>query len=222
MAKGKLIVIEGMDGSGKATQTQLLLEKLGEKAEKVSFPDYKSDSSALVKMYLNGELGEDPNMINPYVASAFYAVDRVASYLKDWGKIYSSGKIILADRYTTSNAIYQLSKVEESEKPAFLNWMNDFEYNKMGLPKPDLVIYLDVDIDVSQKLMTQRYSGDESRKDIHEKNLSFLTQCRNSAYISAKELGWKIVPCCENGKIRSIEEIHNDIMKIAEENINLC
>lgn len=216
---GKLIVIEGLDGSGKATQAQLVyenLEKLGTPVRKISFPDYKEPSSALVKMYLKGEFGNKPSDVNPYTASSFYAVDRAASYLKYWKEDYQNGVAFIADRYATSNAIYQLSKLKEREKDDFLFWLEDFEYKKLELPVPDAVIYLDVIPEVSQKLLSGRYSGDESKKDIHEKDLEFLLQCRESAIYSAKKLGWRIVNCCSGENIKDIQSINCEIMEIVK------
>lgn len=220
MSKGKLIVIEGLDGSGKATQTNLLTEKLKEKelaVKKVSFPNYENPSSALVKMYLNGELGKNPNDVNAYAASSFYAVDRYVSYKKFWQTDYENGCCIIADRYATSNAIYQLSKINRNKWNEFLEWIEFYEYKQLELPKPDLTIYLDVPVEVSQRLMTNRYNGDESKKDLHEGNLKFLSQCRETALYSAHNLGWNIINCSKNGQIRTIENIHNDIMNIVEE-----
>ncbi len=213
---GKFIVIEGLDGSGKATQTEILrkhLESNGEKVTKLTFPDYDNDSSALVKMYLGGEFGSSPDDVNAYAASAFYTVDRIASYLKFWKEDYENGNYILADRYSTSNIIYQMSKLPESEWDSFIGFQEDFEYNKIKVPKPDLVIYLDVEPDVSQKLLSGRYSGDESKKDLHEKNVDFLLECRKSALYAADKLGWKKISCTENGGMRSLEDIAEDILK---------
>ena len=214
---GKFIVIEGLDGSGKATQTEILkntLEVEGETVKKLTFPDYDNESSALVKMYLGGEFGDNPDDVNAYAASAFYTVDRIASYLKFWKKDYENGACILADRYSTSNIIYQMSKLPESEWDSFIEFQEDFEYNKINVPKPDLIIYLDVEPDVSQKLMSKRYSGDESKKDLHEKNVNFLLECRNSALYAADKLGWVKISCTRNGEMRSIEEIAEDILKV--------
>lgn len=213
---GKFIVIEGLDGSGKATQTEILrkyLESKGEKVKKLTFPDYDNDSSALVKMYLGGEFGSSPDDVNAYAASAFYTVDRIASYLKFWKDDYKDGKYILADRYSTSNIIYQMSKLPENERDGFIEFQEDFEYNKINVPKPDLVIYLDVEPDVSQKLLSGRYSGDESKKDLHEKNLDFLNECRKSALYAADKLGWKKISCTDGGSMRSLEDISKDILK---------
>lgn len=215
--KGRLIVIEGLDGSGKATQTGLLceaLEKRGAAVRKVSFPDYSSDSSALVKMYLNGEFGHDPASVNAYAASTFYAVDRYASYKKDWGGFYEAGGVILADRYTTSNAVHQCCKLPEEEWDAYLSWLFDFEYRLMGIPAPYMVIYLQVDVDESQQLMSGRYAGHEEKKDIHESNVAYLNRARRAADYCGKALGWETVRCCREGTLRAVEDIHAEIMSL--------
>ena len=214
--KKKLIVIEGLDGSGKATQAKLLTEKLiseGTKVKQVSFPDYDSDSSALVKMYLNGEFGKRADDVNAYAASSFYAVDRFASFKKNWQTDYESG-VIIADRYTTSNAIHQCAKLPKEQWDEYLEWLFDYEYRMLGIPKPDSVIYLRVDPAVSQKLMTGRYQGDEEKKDIHEKDVEYLRRCQQAAAYCAEKLGWQIVECCENDEMRSIESIASDIQKL--------
>ncbi|HCB94955.1 MAG: deoxynucleoside kinase [Ruminococcus bromii] len=215
--KSKLIVIEGLDGSGKATQTKLLADKLtsmGRTVRKLEFPDYDSPSSSLVKMYLNGDFGKNPEDVNAYAASAFYAVDRAASYLKNWKNDCNNGSVILCDRYCTSNIIYQMSKVKNDERDGFIEWQSDFEYNKLGLPVPDAVIYLDVDPDVSQRLMEKRYGGDKSKMDLHEKNVKFLRECRESAVYATQKCGWIKIDCCENGDIKSIEQIAAEIEKV--------
>ena len=216
---GKFIVIEGLDGSGKATQTEILrkvFEQRGEKVRKLTFPDYNNESSALVKMYLGGEFGDKPSDVNAYAAAAFYTVDRIASYLKFWKEDYENGTVIIADRYSTSNIIYQMSKLPESEWDSYIDFQEDFEYNKIKVPKPDKIIYLDVEPDVSQKLLSGRYSGDESKKDLHEKNVNFLLECRKSALYAAEKLGWVRISCTENGEMRSIEAIAEDILNIVE------
>ena len=202
----KFIVIEGLDGSGKATQTKILFDKIsamGKSIKKLEFPDYANESSALVKMYLGGEFGSNPNDVNAYAASSFYAVDRVASFLKFWKKDYENSDVILSDRYATSNIIYQMSKLDKSEWDNFIEWQEDF--------KPE----------VSQKLMSKRYEGDEGKKDLHEKNFAFLLECRKSALYAAEKCGWTIIDCCENGEIKPIESIAEEIEKAAELN-NLC
>lgn len=216
---GKLIVIEGLDGSGKATQANLLYETLkaqGKPVRKVSFPDYASDSSAPIRMYLAGEFGKDPSSVNAYAASTFFAVDRYASYKKNWEEFYLSGGIVIADRYTTSNAVHQCSKLPREQWEGYLSWLFDFEYRLMGIPAPDRVVYLQVDPSVSQKLMTGRYQGDESKKDIHESNLSYLDRSRQAAEYCAQALGWQTVACVRDGALRPIEDIHREILEIIE------
>jgi len=214
---GKLIVIEGLDGSGKATQSKLLFEALlseGKSVRKVSFPNYENDSSALVKMYLAGQFGKDPADVNAYAASTFYAVDRYASYKSDWGKFYEDGGIVIADRYTTSNAIHQCSKLPREQWDSFLDWLMEFEYRLMGIPAPDMVIYLQVDPQVSQKLMTGRYKGDESKKDIHESNLEYLNRSRQAAEYCADKLGWKKIRCDDGEQMRTIEDIAGQLRQL--------
>ena len=215
----KLIVIEGLDGSGKGTQSKLVYEELknrGYKVKKLTFPDYDSPTSSLVKMYLGGELGDSPDAVNAYAASAFYAVDRVASYLKTWKKDYEECDYIIADRYVTSNIIYQMSKVAENEREEYIKWCEDFEYNRLGVPKPDVVIYLDMPPHVSQKLMSNRYAGDESKKDIHEKNMSFLLSCRESALYALEKLSWIHLSCAQGDTPKSIENITQQIFDILD------
>ena len=222
MSKGKLIVLEGLDGSGKATQAKLLAEHLaaqGVPVQKITFPDYASDSSALVKMYLAGQFGQHPDDVNAYAASSFYAVDRYASYKTSWGSFYEQGGVIIADRYTTSNAVHQCSKLPPEQWESFLGWLFDFEFHLLGLPAPDEVIYLQVDPAVSQKLMTGRYHGDESRKDVHEKDIEYLARSRRSAEYCAEHLGWATVHCTENGAMRSIEEIQAEVRALAEKEL---
>ena len=207
-------VIEGLDGCGKSTQVELLENyfKISHKDYiRIKLPDYESHSSALVKMYLNGEFGSNPEDVNVWAASAFYAVDRYANFKSKWAEDYNQGKDILADRYATSNAIYQLPKLPESEWDYYLDWLEDFEYNKMGIPKPDKVIFLDMPVEISQKLMSKRYNGDEQKKDVHEKNVEFLHTCRRAALYTADKWGWLVINCSEAGEPRSIEEIRKDI-----------
>ncbi|MBQ3588547.1 MAG: deoxynucleoside kinase [Oscillospiraceae bacterium] len=207
---GKLIVIEGLDGSGKGTQAKILaetLEKQGEKVKKVSFPVYESNSSALVKMYLAGEFGTRPGDVNAYAASSFYAVDRFASFKSDWEKLYSDDYIIIADRYTTSNGVHQCSKLPEEQWEDYMDWLYDFEYVKMGIPKPDCVIYLDMSPEVSQKLLSGRYRGDESKKDIHEKDREYLARSRKAARFCAEHDKWTTIKCDNGQNPYTIEEI---------------
>lgn len=224
---GRLVVIEGLDGSGKATQTALLCEALlqnGMQLRRVSFPDYQSESSALIKMYLGGELGAHPQDVNAFAASSFYAVDRFASYVRDWHCDYENGSLIVADRYTTSNMVYQMTKLPCSEWDSYLDWVCDFEYNKLQLPMPNAVIYLDVPLEISQRLLRERYEGDEAKKDLHEQDTAFLAACRKSALYCAKKLGWLVLPCDENKQMKPANQIHAEIMEseIIKECSNLC
>ncbi len=216
MPKGTLIVIEGLDGSGKATQAKLLLESLrqqGKDVRQVSFPDYDSDSSALVKMYLAGEFGSDPGDVNAYAASTFFAVDRYASFKKDWRAFYEAGGIVIADRYTTSNAVHQCSKLPEAEWEAFLNWLFHFEYDLLGIPAPDRVFYLQTALGVNEQLLDRRYHGDEQKKDIHERNADYLAHSRAAAEFCAKKLGWTTIHCVRDGAMRGIPEIHEELLE---------
>lgn len=213
---GKLIVIEGLDGSGKSTQLELLpqnLKKNGIDCKTVSFPDYDNPSSTLVKMYLKGDFGKKPDDVNAFAASTFYCVDRYASFKAHWGEFYNGGGTVVAGRYTTSNAVHQCSKLPESEWETFLEWLYDFEYNKVAIPKPDKVIFLDMPIEVSQKLLSGRYKGDESKKDIHESDTEYLARCRKAALFTAKYSGWEIIPCSKDGEPRTIDEIANDVLE---------
>mgnify|MGYP004689353545 FL=1 len=226
MKKGKLIVIEGLDGSGKATQTRILCSRLRElnfNVCKVSFPNYSEPSSSLVRMYLNAEFGKRPEDVNAYAATSFFAVDRYASFAKLWKSRYEKGQIIVADRYTTSNAIYQLEKLPKEEWKSYINWMEDYEYVKLGLPKPDLVIYLDMPIDVSQSFMSHRYRGKESCKDLHEKNVAFLKRCQESAMFVSDLLGWNIVKCSDGENPKLIDDIHELVFSLVKKVIlNKC
>ena len=213
----KLIVIEGLDGSGKATQAAELLASMQRRemrVRKVSFPDYESRSSSLIKMYLNGEFGTHPDDVNAYAASSFFAVDRYASYKRDWAEDYKNG-VIISDRYTTSNAIHQCSKLPEEEWDSFLDWLFDYEYRLLAIPKPDAVIYLRVDPEVSQRLLKERYHG-EDKRDIHEKDRQYLERCQRAADYCCQKLGWQVVECCEGGFMRSVEEIRKKVISLID------
>lgn len=222
--KGKLIVIEGLDGSGKATQAKRLaaaLQQHGKRVREISFPNYDSDSSTLVKMYLSGAFGTQPGDVNAYAASSFYAVDRYAGMKQDWGAFYDSGGILIADRYTTSNAVHQCCKLPGAQWDAYLDWLFDYEYRLLGLPAPDLVVYLRLGIETSQRLMSERYHGDEKKKDIHESNLSYLEQAHLAADYCASKYNWKTVECAERGSLRCIDEIGADVWNMAACTIEL-
>ena len=216
---GKLIIFEGLDGSGKGTQTKLTADHLrqrGADLRQITFPNYESNSSALVKMYLAGEFGEHPDDVNAYAASSFYAVDRFASYKTDWGEFYREGGLVLSDRYTTSNAVHQSSKVPEGERPAFFQWLFDFEYHRLGLPEPDLVLYLDMPTDRAVAMLRQREAATHTHGDIHETDSAYLAACRQAALEAAALYGWKTIPCLDPaGNLRSIDEIHGDIWQAA-------
>lgn len=215
--KGKVIVIEGSDGSGKATQTKKLFDRLavdGFRIRKVEYPNYGSDSSALVKMYLCGEFGSSPEDVNPYAASSFYAVDRYASYKKEWEDFYLSGGIVLADRYTTANMVHQATKIDDpAQRESFLNWLWDYEFVKLGLPVPECVIFLDVDPSCSRRLMENRANkiNGEQDKDIHEKDPVFLQKSHESSCLVAQKYGWIRVSCLDSGELREIDDIHEEI-----------
>lgn len=216
---GRLVVIDGLDGSGKTTQFDRVgeyLERRGTSYKKICFPDYDNPSSALVKMYLAGEFGSDPDAVNAYAASSFYAVDRYASYKKFWQADYAQGRLILAARYTTSNAIHQMAKLPEGEWDAYLAWLEDYEYERLGLPRPDRVIFLDMPPHISQRLMTRRYAGDESKKDIHERDRAYLLSCRASALYAAGRLGWQVITCAEGEEPRAVEDITRELQQCLE------
>ena len=215
---GKLIVIEGTDGSGKSTQFRLLTDRLESeqvKFQKLVFPQYSEPSSALIRMYLGGEFGKSPSDVNAYAASAFYSVDRYASYRKVWGKWYEEGGLVVSDRYTTSNAVHQASKEPEDKREDFLNWLYDFEYDKLGLPRPDLVLYLDMPTEKSVELLRGRESATHTKADIHELDTEYLATCRACAHQAIGELGWKRISCLDReGQLRSIQEIHQEIWSL--------
>ncbi len=211
--KGKLIVIDGIDGSGKATQTKLLCDRLtssGVRVYKGAFPNYESKSSTLVKMYLAGEIG-DNNQVNPYTASTFYSADRAITYLNQWKDVYNSGTTIITDRYTTANIVHQMPRLPKEQWQEFIDWLFDFEYNKLAIPKPDVTIYLDMHPNTSQKLLSNRYQGDESKKDMLEKDVEYMLKCRQGALFAGEKLGWTIIKCCDGENPYTQEEIQQKI-----------
>jgi dTMP kinase len=223
MGKGKLIVLEGIDGSGKSTQYRQLcarMEKQNIDYNHIVFPRYDKESSALIRMYLSGQFGSHPGDVNPYVASTFFAVDRFASYREDWGKIYESGGLILSDRYTTSNAVHQGCKLPDEELEDFFGWLYDLEYGKMGLPKPDLVIYLDVDVKTSLSRMALRQQSTNTKADIHEQDAEYLQRCLVTARRAASFYGWKTIDYMKDGVERAPEEKSQEIFEIILEELN--
>ena len=217
MGKGKLIVLEGIDGSGKSAQYRRLCERM--ENDKIAynhivFPRYDKDSSALIRLYLGGAFGTHPWDVNAYTASTFYAVDRFASYRDDWGKMYENGGLILSDRYTTSNAVHQGSKLSDEELPAFFSWLADLEYNKMGLPEPDLVLYLDVDLETSRRRMRRREEKNHTHADIHEMDSDYLARCLRTADMACKHYGWTRIPFQKDGQEREVDEKNAEIYNI--------
>lgn len=216
MKMGKLIVIEGTDGSGKSTQFKLLTQRLkdsGKEFQQLVFPQYSEPSSALIRMYLAGEFGSNPTDVNAYAASTFFAVDRYASYKKVWGKWYEEGGLVVSDRYTTSNAVHQASKEPAEKQQEFLAWLYELEYDHLGLPRPDLTIYLDVPTDFTEKMMRRREQDTNTHADIHEQDTSYLATCRRTGKAAAEFYGWTVINCVENGAMRSIEDIHEEIYR---------
>lgn len=220
---GKLFVIEGVDGSGKATQTELLFQALQQQQQtvrKVSFPDYDSPSSSLIKMYLNGEFGTDPQSVNAFATSVFFAVDRFASFRKDWQQFYQDGGIIIADRYVTSNLVHQAGKITDAaEKERYIHWLSELEYDIFGLPRPDCVIFLDMPPAYSLQLRQQRNELKQGlTNDIHEADQHYLEQAYNNATSIAQHQQWHVINCVADGKIRTIDDIHREIMQVVNQN----
>ncbi|WP_241963598.1 hypothetical protein [Gordonibacter sp. 28C] len=209
-----MMAIEGLDGSGKETQTRLLesrLRELGLDVVSLSFPRYGQTSAVLVEEYLGGSFGASPKSVNAYGASSFFAMDRFASYLREWKKLYERCDVFLADRYVMSNAIHQCSKLPCEEWDGFLEWLFDFEFGKLGLPKPDKVFYLHLPVKESQRLLAQRCQSDGLLMDIHERDVEHLRKSQAAAEHCCGRYGWEQVECLDNGKLRRIEDIHEDI-----------
>lgn len=211
---GRLIVLEGTDGSGKSTQFAKLcarLEAEGKEHHRLVFPQYQEESSALIRMYLRGDFGMNPSEVNAFAATAFYAVDRYASYKMRWESDYQKGALFLADRYTTSNAVHQAAKLSGAARRDYIAWLSDFEYTRMGLPAPNLVIYLDLPTQKAIDLIRHRAELGGSA-DIHETDEAYLAVCREAALEVASLEGWTVVSCLkEDGNLRSIEEIHEEV-----------
>jgi len=211
---GRVIAIEGVDASGKETQSKILYKRLKEEGKnviRISFPDYASDSSALVKMYLSGAFGEDPSDVTPYVASTFYAADRFASFKTKWKSHYESGGIVIADRYATANMIHQASKIDSiEEKEIFLSWLWQLEFEIYKIPKPDMVFFLNMPPDVSHRLMQSRQNKitGEQEKDIHEKDQRYLAKSYENAHFISERYHWHVIDCAPDNQLKSIEEIH--------------
>ncbi len=221
MKKGLIISIEGTDGAGKHTQQQLLFKDLKEMGFDVvdqAFPNYDSSSSAPVKMYLAGEFGNSSNSLNAYQASVLYAVDRMCTYKKSLENHYNDGKIILFDRYVQSNFIHQCSKIDDiQEKMRFIEWEENLEYNTLGLPRPDLIFFIEMPVEKSLELAHARaeYKTGET-KDIHEEDTSYMEKSYKNGLTLATKLGWNLIHCVDDeGNVKSIDTIHEEIMKIS-------
>lgn len=217
---GRLIVFEGTDGSGKATQTRLVCQELdarGISYRKLEFPRYQEDSSALIRLYLSGAFGSKPDDVNAFAAATFFAVDRYASYKQDWGSFYEQGGLVIADRYTTSNAVHQTGKLPPEERKAFLDWLFDFEYRMLGLPAPTRVLYLDLPTELSGKMMRRREQETGTTADIHEQDAEYLRHCRENAAFVVDYCGWTKVDCTAGDHVRSIEDIHSEVMDLLKD-----
>jgi dTMP kinase len=218
---GKLIAIEGLDGSGKDTQSKLLFSVPTEEGRAVrllSFPDYESPSSTLVKMYLGGELGKNPGDVNAYAATMMFAADRYVSYKKDWGEFFADGdSVIIANRYTTSNAIHQASKLDENKRKEFFAWLEEYEYEYLRLPRPDRVFFLDLPVDIAIAHILSREEKTGVPRDIHEKDFSYIRACESAAKSAAEFYGWTRVEVARNGEMLSPDEIERKLVSLTME-----
>ena len=217
--RGKLIVFEGTDGSGKATQSRMLCQRLAQEHisyQNIDFPRYGQPSAVMVQEYLDGKLGKNPGDVNAYAASILYAVDRYASYKQDWGEFYEAGGLIVADRYTTSNAVHQASKLPGEERTEYLNWLFDLEYDRIGLPKPDLVIYLDMPTEITERMMRSREQQTGTHADIHEQDAAYLQKCRANAREVVRQCGWTVINCAAGDAPRTIEDIHQEVWETVQ------
>lgn len=206
---GKIIVIEGLDGCGKSTQLDLLSKTLTD-SKIVSFPNYEAPTGKLIKEFLAGKVSA-----NRYVAASLYAADRYNSYMSDWQHDYLAGKTIICGRYTTSNMIYQGASIIHDKQAftEFISWLESYEYSLLGIPRPDTVIYLDMPLAKAQELLTKRYNGDVSKKDIYESNFQFMQACEEAAHSLAVSKGWHVISCIdEHGNIRTAQDIHKMIL----------
>ena len=217
--RGKLIVFEGIDGSGKSTQFELLCSRLtgeGRNFMRVRFPRYDEPSSSLIKMYLQGKFGDAPDAVNAYAASSFYAVDRFASFVQDWREYYENGGFILTDRYTTSNAIHQGAKLPPERRGHFFKWLYEYEFSLMGLPVPDMVIYMDIEAAQAAKRLHARQNETDTAGDIHENDTLYLEQCAQCGKQAAALYCWHSISCFPDGYERNENDLHQEIYEVIE------
>jgi len=213
---GNIIVFEGIDGSGKSTQFELMCERLtaqNRQFRRLNFPRYSEPSSTLIRMYLNGDFGENPADVNAYAASSFFAADRYASFVQDWGEYYKSGGLIVTDRYTTSNALHQGSKMESSQRKTFFDWLYEYEFSLIGLPKPNLVFYMNIPATVAAERLSLRQEKTGTHADIHEQDFLYLSSCAESGAQAAAQFDWCVIDCEKNAQARSAEDIHSEIFE---------
>jgi len=214
---GNLVVFEGIDGSGKSTQFEMMCDRFADESRdfmKIRFPRYDKPSSALLKMYLDGEFGNDPDAVNAYAASSFYAVDRFASFVQDWRGFYENGGLILTDRYTTSNALHQGAKLPVERRERFFNWLYEYEFDLLGLPSPDLVIYLDIEAGQAFDRLLRRQEETGTTGDIHEKDTSYLELCARCGKQAAALYGWHKIRCFHEDRERGAHELHREIYEV--------
>ena len=220
MKQGRLIVFEGTDGSGKTTQAELLCRRLEAEripCREIDFPRYGNPFAEPARLYLHGALGNHPGDVNAYAASTMYAIDRYASYKEDWGDFYEQGGLVIANRYTTSNAVHQASKLPPEERRAFLDWLFDLEYRRLGLPAPDLVLYLDMPTEISGRMLRGREAATGTQADIHEQDAEYLRRCRDNAGEVARMCGWTVIRCARGDMPRTVDEIHQEVYRKVSE-----
>ena len=216
---GRLITIDGLDASGKETQSALLcaaLRERGYRVRELSFPMYGERSAAAVELYLGGALGDKPEDTNAFAASTFFSVDRYISYRTDWKRdLEDPDMVVVTNRYTTANAVHQLSKLPRQQWEGFLSWLWDFEFGKLGLPTPDCILYLEMRPDIARRLLAARSASTGRVQDIHEKSTDHLDKSYQAALYASDTLGWNRIRCFSGDEPRPIADIHAQIMDTA-------